>query len=222
MEAQDKESLSDYDMHVLRQNTAYAMAFEEFEASLTPYERAILGRNGAPDIEDHRATPTRKVLIGITRDAAESNLASFKPDIAAEIDGIRDELLELGIPKPIVDRLSEWHTQKVNMESETAKAELIVKFAGIFIHSSNVRLHAAGLAYAADLALVNGMGTMDSWAKQHGLSRQAVSKVANIWRRELELPGGSHMRDEKTREAYKTAQLNNHWRNKKYGNHPAH
>jgi hypothetical protein len=216
------EDLSDYDAHVLRQNTAYAVAFEEFEASLTPEQRISLGRNGAPDIEDNRAVPTRRVFIGITKDAADSYLASETPDIAAGIDTIKDEMAELGIPKEVIDRFAKWHEARVMKESESSKASLVVKFAGIFLHSSNVRLHAAALAYSADLALVYGMGSMDSWAKQHGLSRQAVSKVANFWRRELGLPGGSHMRDDKTREAYKNAQLNNHWRKKKYENRPVH
>jgi len=213
----DDKEFTDYDAHVVRQNTAYALAFEQFEAGLTPEQRSMLGRHGTPDIEDHRAIPPRRCLIGITKDAADSPLASYKPDVAADIDSIKDEMLEMGIPKSIVERLSKWHEERVNREAETAKAAIIVKFCGIFLNGSNVRLLAAGLAYSADLALVYGMGTMDAWAKQHGLSRQAVSKVANKWRRELELPGGSHMRDDKNREAYRKAQLQNHWRKKKYG-----
>jgi hypothetical protein len=212
---------SDYDAHVVRQNTLYALAYEEFESSLTPEERSALGKSATPDIEDCRALPTRKVLIGITKDAAESSLASYRPDIATDIDSVQDELLELGLPKNVIEALAKWHKERVEREAEASKASLIVKFAGIFLLKSNVRLYAAGLAYAADLAVVYGMGSMDSWAKTHALSRQAVSKVANFWRRELELPGGSHMRDDKTREAYRDAQINNHWRNKRYGNSPA-
>ena len=221
MDDLELENLSDYETHVVRQNMAYTMAFEQFEAGLTQKQRAYLGRHGTPDLEDHRAQPTKRELIGITKDAAESSLASYRPDMATAIDGIKDELLEIGIPKGIVERLSKWHQERVNRESEAAKASMIVKLVGVLIQASNVRISVAGLAYASDLALVNGMGTMDAWAKKHALSRQAVSKAANFWRRTLQLPGGGHMRDDKAREAYKTAQLNNHWRNKKYGSSPA-
>jgi hypothetical protein len=218
--SEEQEDFTDYDAHVVRQNTAYALAYEEFEAGLTPEQRAILGRSATPDIEDHHSLPTRKILIGISKDAAESSLASYRPDIAKDIDGIKDELLELGIPKEVVERLAKWHEERVNREAEEAKARVIVKIVGEFLLKTNVKLCAAGLAYSADLALVYGMGSMDAWAKQHGVSRQAVSKVANFWRNELGLPGGSHMRDDKTREAYREAQLTNHWRYKKYGNSP--
>jgi hypothetical protein len=161
------------------------------------------------------------MVVGISKDAAESSLASYCPDIASDVDRIADELMELGLPKEIVERLSKWHEQRVNREAESAKAKVIVKIVGEFLLKSNVKLQAAGLAYAADLAVVYGMGSMDSWAKMNALSRQAVSKNANFWRRELELPGGSYMRDDKTREAYREAQLKNHWRYKTYGNSTA-
>lgn len=218
--SEEQESFSDYDAHVVRQNTAYALEYERFEASLTRSQRAILGTSATPDIEDHITLPTRKVVVGITKDAAESSLASYRPDIAKDIDATKDELLELGVPKEVVDRLAKWHEERVHREAETEKASVIVKIVGEFLRKSNVKLCAAGLAYSADLALVYGMGSMDSWAKKHGVSRQAVSKVANFWRSELGLPGGCHMRDDKTREAYREAQLTNHWRYKKYGNSP--
>jgi hypothetical protein len=37
-------SSGEYEDHVARQNTAYLIAFEEFEAGLTPEERALLHR----------------------------------------------------------------------------------------------------------------------------------------------------------------------------------
>ncbi len=218
MDEISENRLSDYESHVQRENTAYLLAYEEFEAKLTPQQRAFIGRPATPDIEDHHACNTRKVLIGISGDAADSKWACEHPDVAKDIDTVVDELREIGIPASVCSSLASWHTRRVEMEAETAKASLIVKFAGIFLNGSNVRLVAAGLAYAGDLALVYGMGSMDSWAKKHGLSRQAVSKVANFWRRELGLTGGSHMRDDKTREAYRKAQTNNHWRKKTYGN----
>ena len=63
--------------------------------------------------------------------------------------------------------------------------------------------------------MTNGLGTMQDWALQNGVSRAAVSKVAKFWQRELGLPAGSHMRDEQKCRAYSEAQKQKHWRNRK-------
>jgi len=216
----------DYETHVIHSNALYAIEFERFEAALTPEERSKLLRSGAmrhvaPEIEEHKAvTGSHRMMMGITKDAADSSLACERPDMAAAVDTKLDELLEMGVPRDVVVKVGMWHEALLAREATTSKASLIVTFAGVFLRDSNVRLTAAGLAYAADLALVYGMGSMDSWARKHGLSRQAVSKVANRWKRELGLLGGSHMRDEKTCQAYSEAQKTKHWRKKSYGTVP--
>jgi hypothetical protein len=214
---------SDYEGHVVRQNALYALSFEEFEAGLTPEERAKLIASGAmshasPDIEDYKAYAKKKELLGVTKDAAESSLASYSTDLAGAVDKVADELLELGVPREVAVKVAVWHEARLSREAEARKAALIVKFAGVFLGCSNVRLMAAALAYSADLALTYGMGTMTEWGRQHGLSRSAVSKVSNWWKRELGLPGGSHMEEEKTCQALSEAQKKKHWRKQKYGN----
>jgi hypothetical protein len=82
---------------------------------------------------------------------------------------------------------------------------------------SNVKLLVAGLAYAADLAVTNQLGTMQDWAVRNGLSRAAVLKVAKFWQRELGLPASSHMRGEEKCQAYSEAQTQKHWRKQKVG-----
>ena len=87
--------------------------------------------------------------------------------------------------------------ERVERRVTEAKCNVIVRVCGVFLKAeSNVKLLVAGLAYAADLAVTNQLGTMQDWAVRNGLSRAAVLKVAKFWQRELGLPASSHMRGE--------------------------
>jgi hypothetical protein len=212
-------SSGEYEDHVARQNTAYLIAFEEFEAGLSVEERALLRGTATPDIEDHQADSSKRLVFGIDRDVADSSKASYVPDLASEIDSVADEVQEKwGVSRKAAVEIAAWVDSRIAAEAESRKAAVIVKISGVFLHCANVRLLAAGLAYAADLALTYGMGTMEAWASKHGLSRAAVSKNARFWKRELGLPGGSHMRKEEICASYSEAQKTKHWRHKKYGN----
>ena len=83
-------SSGEYEDHVARQNTAYLIAFEEFEAGLSVEERALLRGTATPDIEDHQADSSKRLVFGIDRDVADSSKASYVPDLASEIDSVVD------------------------------------------------------------------------------------------------------------------------------------
>jgi hypothetical protein len=159
-------------------------------------------------------------VIGITRDAAESSAASFTEDFQSSIDSTADEIREKFLPlsPKLALQIAQWHEERVIAESEKRKAGVIITIAGAFLGGSNVKLLAAGLAYATDLAITSGMGTMQAWAIKTGLSKQAISKSAKWWKKALGLPGGSHMRDEETCASYQRAQTDKHWRKTRYGN----
>lgn len=195
----------------------YLLAYEEWENSLSPRERALLGSAAAPQLEDFKAHSSKRVAVGTIGDAAERSAASFEPDLAKALDGDAENLAEmagisLGSAKAIFRNMA----IRVEREAARREATAIATIAAAFLKGTNSKLLAAGLAYASDLSLTNGLGTMQEWALQNGVSRAAVSKVAKFWQRELGLPAGSHMRDEQKCRAYSEAQKAKHWRNQKF------
>ena len=100
--------------------------------------------------------------------------------------------------------------KKIDEEAARRESRAITAIAGAFLKGTNSKLLPAGPAYESDLWVTSGMGTMQDWARENGVSRAAVSKVAKFWQRELELPAGSHMRDEQKCRAYSEAQRNKH------------
>jgi len=80
------KSLALYEDHAQRQNITYLLAYEEWENSLTPDNRAKLGRAASPDLEDYRAHTSKRIVIGALADAAERPSASYVPDLEKEID----------------------------------------------------------------------------------------------------------------------------------------
>ena len=99
--------------------------------------------------------------------------------------------------------------KKIDEEAARRESRAIKAIAGAFLKGTNSKLLAAGPAYESDLSVTSGMGTMQDWARENGVSRAAVSKAAKFWQRELELPTGSHMRDEQKCRAYSEAQRTN-------------
>lgn len=223
-ETEDEDSSgeeSTYESHVARMNMEYTLEYDSFERSLTPEQRALLGSSAVPDLPSFQVRgKSRREVIGISRDAADSSSASFTQDFSAAIDSIADEIQERFLPHSpkLAADIARWHEERVALESEKRKAGVIITIAGAFLGDSNVKLLCAGLAYATDLAITSGMGTMQAWAVKTGLSKQAISKKAKWWQKSLGLPGGSHMRDEETCASYSRAQSDKHWRNTRYGN----
>lgn len=219
-EAEEEAEDGSYESHVTRMNTEYLMQYEEFEKSLSPEDRRRLAGASVPELPSFQARGRgRREVIGISRDAAESSAASFTHDFSGDIDSATDEIREKFLPlsPKLAREIALWHEERLIQESEKRKAGVIITIAGAFLGGSNVKLLAAGLAYATDLAITSGMGTMQAWAVKTGLSKQAISKSAKWWKKALGLPGGSHMRDEETCASYSRAQIDNHWRNTRYG-----
>jgi hypothetical protein len=196
--------------HVKRENTKYLNAYKEFESNLTPEQKKMLGSAAAPLVES-------SVTHGMSPicDLAESAVAITPVNMEARCDELHEILAEqFEIPLSIAKKIAAWHLASVEREGEERKAAVVARIAGSFLNASNVKLTSAGLAYAAGLSSLNGLGTMAEYAASIGVSRQAVSKVAKQWQQELNLPGSSHMRAEEACETYSAVQKTNHWRKK--------
>jgi hypothetical protein len=119
--------------------------------------------------------------------------------------------------KPILGRgILAWHHRAAARKAEKIKVRAIERIVGGFLDCANSKLTAAGLAYAADLALTAGLGTMQDYALKIAVSRAAISKNAKFWQRELGLPAASNMRAAEKCRAYSEAQKAKHWRNQKF------
>jgi hypothetical protein len=203
----------EYLAHVRREELRYLCAYEEWERSLSPEDRAALKGAAAPDIEDYESHNTKREVLGIAADVADSSLAVVLPNLAQEIDGPVDELQDLfGLDGVTAAKVALWAEQRINREAEHRKARVLVRVAGAFLNASNPKLLSAGLAFASDLAVTAGLGNMQEWASQNGVSRAAVSKVAKKWQEELELPVASHMKGAQACASYAAAQRQKHWR----------
>jgi hypothetical protein len=199
-----------YIEHTKRETKKYLDAYKEFESNLTPEERKLLGNAASPLVESavtHGMSP-----IG---DLAESAIATSPLNMGDHCDSLHENLAEqFKIPVAIAKKIAAWHLAVVEREGEERKAAVVARIAGAFLNASNVKLTSAGLAYAAGLNSLNGLGTMAEYAASIGVSRQAVSKVAKQWQEELSLPNSSHMRDEEACKTYSAVQKTNHWRKK--------
>jgi len=199
--------------HCRRSEVAYLLSYEEWERGLSPADRARLGRASTPDLDDRRAMGSKRMVLGLERDVAESSAASecewMVEDSAADV--LREEFPELSADS--AERLASKIEERVEAEAARRKAEALLAITTIFLDCSNLRLQAAGLSFCIGLP-VPGYSTLSEWAAAHGVTRQALSKVARDWHDRLGLPEGPHLRDDSLCESYRAAQLKNHWRRK--------
>jgi hypothetical protein len=131
---------------VARERTAYLLAFEEFESSLSAQDRAALGRAAAPELEDHKAHSTKRVVLGAIGDAAERSAASYLPDLAGALDGDAECLAErAGISLTQAEVIYAYMREKIERESAAREAAAIVTIAAAFLKGANAKLLAAGL-----------------------------------------------------------------------------
>ena len=209
-DADPGSGVSTYWDHLRRQEMEYLLEYENFEATLTPEQRAALGRAAAPDLEDHKALGTRREVMGLERDIAESSIAS--EDWVFE-DSEEDQIRELcpSLPAEEVQALVGRFEGLVDREAARRKAEVLLMLVGHFLDCKNVRLESAALAFAMGLSDVGGCTTMHEWSQRNGVTRAAVSKQAKSWQRKLDLPEGPHMRPESSCASYSAGQKN-HWR----------
>lgn len=146
----------------------------------------------------------------------ESSAASVSIDMGT-LDPLHAQLMErYSIPESVARAIALWHMSEVEREAISYKAFLLQRLIGGFLLADNPKLSAAGLAYAAGLATLNGMGSQAKYARLIGVTRAAVSKMTKFWSRQLELRPSSFMKSAEACEKYAQIGKTKHWRNKKY------
>lgn len=204
---------------VRKEEFAYLLAYDEWMGTLSDVERRAL-EDGGVDVPD--LDPVSRSATAVSRDAADLSMAAVSVDFAAGADGPVERLQEaFGLNRAQAEGVAAFLREKVRRDSNRLLGNAISFIAGEFLQAANLKLYAAALAFASDLSVTSGMGSMRQWATRNGLSVAAVSKVSRHLRKGLALGPGNHLRDDRISEICSTAQKKNHWRKKvfKKNNH---
>lgn len=200
-----------YDDHRQRQLAAARVSFTEWLNRLPAKQRVLVKCIGAPEDDAEMAN-------GRAKDVADLPIASYRPDIASLVDTLADEIAEkFKIQPDIVTLLANWMVFEIERQALSFRSNDINKIIGVFIDCQNPKLFSAGLAFAADLAALNGLGTQAAYARSIKLSRAAVSKTTKMWQRLLNLRPSSHMKSEEACQSYSRKATTDHWRKHKTG-----
>lgn len=146
-------------------------------------------------------------------DAAETNLSQELP--AELADSLDDRIEELLDQDASVREFREFIEDCVSREVQKQMSEKIERIAAVFLSAPNVRISAAGLAFATQLDAINGFGSQIKYAAAIGVSRAAISKSVRHWRRLLDLPTNGYMKSEDACASYSRVQKERHWRRRK-------
>jgi len=145
------------------------------------------------------------------RDVAESPLASI------QFEGIQDDEVseiceQFGFDPSVGYQIKEYIDAKVEKKVEKKLSDRTKTLVAMLLQEPNLRIAAGGLAFAVNLAALNGLRTQTAFALKIGYTRSAVSKSVRKWKALLELPTNAHMKSDKAIEKYRQAQHEKHWR----------
>jgi cytochrome P450 len=111
-------------------------------------------------------------------DLAESNLAKEEPDIAEEIDGVKE----------------------VHATAE-ARADVLASFCARIRSCENPLLVFDAICFATGVLSLDGC-SQSELARRHGVTRAAFSKIATQWVKTFNLPPSRGMKSRKARRKY--------------------
>lgn len=163
-------------------DSAYAREYEAWVDSLSPQEKQKLA-----DLKlDKPMLPNRASGCGLDEDVAESNAASYEPDMAGLMDGPDEET-----------------------EAAPARGEdvwdVVRRLVGELLEMPNRSLAVECLAVVSGLSYVGD--SLSTIARRHGVTRAAVSKRCVELTRKLQIMPSRAMRSLTARESYRQAQL---------------
>lgn len=206
-----------YEEHREIEEGKYLESYETWVSKLSTKQKRELGRMGLlkPD-PGYRETKSYQLPEDV--DMENMKTLSYKVDMSEGLDRLTDQFQEmLDIDEEKARKLAKWHYQHVSAEVTKREGFLLQRIVAGFIGTSNAKLSAAGLAFAADLAALNGLKNQAEYARKNNVSRSIVSRHTKFWSRLLELRPSSHMKSEEACEKYAEIGKTQHWRKKKYG-----
>lgn len=187
-------------------------AYATWVAQMSPDERRKLrdlNLEAAPEDESEVGGHSPFSLS----DIADTPLARVLPDYAASIDKPHEILAdEFGISAEKAARLIQWHNLEIQAAVDREKSNYLQLIIGGLLSSKNPKLNAAGLAFAANLAALNGLPCQREYARQNHISASALSKVVKAWSHTLGLRPSAHQKSEQACATYSEVGKKNHWR----------
>jgi hypothetical protein len=148
------------------------------------------------------------------QDIADTPMAKCDP-VAAN-DSEAEELADMfSLSISQATRLLAWHHAEIESATRREKANYLQIIVGGLLASKNPKLNSAGLAFAANLAALNGLPCQREYARQNHISASAISKVVRSWQRSLDLNPSAHQKSEHACKVYAHVGKTRHWRNKK-------
>ena len=206
-----------YELHRRRQLSEARDAFVLFYKKSRGWRRAAIkeiSEFGGGIAGEESQTANQHTL-----DMGDLPSASCRVDMAAETDTFGETLAEsLGIDVEKANHLALWLEEEIEQRALSFRARDLNRISGVFIDSKNPKLFSAGLAFAANLASLNGLGTQAEYARRLGLTRAAMSKATKFWQRFLGLPPSPHMKSSQACEHYRKKAREDHWRRRKVDN----
>lgn len=203
-----KHNQTTYQEHADKSNAQYTQEFDNWWAKLPQKTKRLLALNKVVG-----PCVTLSSTAELDHDAADTPAASYILHI--ELDLLADQFVEkFQLSKPLAAVLGTFVLQMIESESVKYKAWLFRRVVGEILNAKNVKLCAAGLAFAGNMA---GIPSMRGFAKKIHLSHEAVSKVKRRWQVLLELPDSVYSKDAEARGQYSAVQSSErHWRRAKF------
>lgn len=197
-------------------------AWKAWWNGMSKAEQQELVRNGTVSIKNGRPELLRdshKVAGHAPheeRDAAEHSSHSEGFNYS-KLDALETQLAQaFDLDDETATRIARWHRQMLQRARSSTSATDLSRLAGPLIREDNPKVAVAGLAFALNMATLNGMGSIRDYAKRINVSPEAISKKKRQWERELDLPPGPHGKTHKSRRALSDSQKKNHKSKKKF------
>ena len=148
-------------------------------------------------------------------DPADRPAASYRPDLAQQLDTPRDHLAEaLHQHEPtdeLLDAVLAWHSQREHDDLQAQLGKLLGKLLPLLIERDRIDVAVWALAYAGHLTYTSGQ-TASEIATRLRITESDFSKTVNEFCDMLCLPRPPALKSAAARESYSKAQKENHWR----------
>ncbi|MES2923130.1 MAG: hypothetical protein V4819_16355 [Verrucomicrobiota bacterium] len=205
-----------YDEHARSLHSKARDAYPAWLAGPTPDERRRAESLGVTLPPDDDAEVGGHSPYSIT-DIGEIPLARVDVDYAAAIDQPHDILADdFNITAEKATAILAWHQRETQAAVEIEKANYLQLIVGGLLSSKNPKLNAAGLAFANNLAILNGLPCQREYARQNHVSPSAVSEIVKQWQVTLGLRPSAHQKSEKACDTYSAVGKTRHWRTRPF------
>lgn len=206
---------SSYDTHARSLHARAKKAHADWFASLSPDEKKRAKSMGVDSPPDDNTEVGGHSPFSVS-DVADTPLARIDFDVSQAIDQPVEILAEqFNIPLQTAKEILDWHRSEMNDAIRSAEASHLQIIVGGLLSARNPKLSAAGLAFAGNLAALNGLPSQRDFARENHISPEAISKMVRMWSSALGLNPSVHQKSANACRIYSRIGKTAHWRSKK-------